>query len=296
MVLSDTIPGWKAMYPFAIGGTAACMATTCIQPIDMVKVRIQLQEGGAAANPIKMASTIIKEEGFLTMYRGLSAGILRQLTYGMSRLGIFQTLEAKFKDEKGVLPFEKRVGASLCAGGIGALFGTPADAALVRMQADTVLPEAQRRGYKNGLDAMFRMAKEEGVKGFFSGAAPTVYRGLVMNLGMLVSKGWYEEKIKPYTGDGTQVTRFVSGGLSGMTAATMSLPFDFIKTRLQKQTAGPNGEMQYKGFIDCVRKVVAAEGPLALYQGYTTYLVRITPHIMLTWVFMDNLKDIAFLK
>ncbi len=47
--------------------------------------------------------------------------------------------------------------------------GTPADAALVRMQADTTLPAAERRNYKNGLDAMYRMAKEEGLKGFFSG-------------------------------------------------------------------------------------------------------------------------------
>jgi hypothetical protein len=42
--------------------------------------------------------------------------------------------------------------------------------------------------------------------------------------------------------------------------------------------------------------VVTKEGPGALYNGYLTYVIRITPHIMLTWVFMDAIKDIAMLK
>lgn len=35
------------------------------------------------------------------------------------------------------------------AGGLAAIIGTPADLALIRMQADSVLPEAERRGYKH---------------------------------------------------------------------------------------------------------------------------------------------------
>jgi solute carrier family 25 oxoglutarate transporter 11 len=67
------------------------------------------------------------------LYRGLSAGILRQMTYGTTRLGVFQTLENNLKDEKGVMSFGNKLLASLGAGGIGALVGTPADAALVRI-------------------------------------------------------------------------------------------------------------------------------------------------------------------
>eukprot|EP00443_Scrippsiella_acuminata_P082385 CAMPEP_0115569542 /NCGR_PEP_ID=MMETSP0271-20121206/105243_1 /TAXON_ID=71861 /ORGANISM="Scrippsiella trochoidea, Strain CCMP3099" /LENGTH=36 /DNA_ID= /DNA_START= /DNA_END= /DNA_ORIENTATION= len=33
---------WKASKPFVTGSLSGCMATCCIQPIDMVKVRIQL--------------------------------------------------------------------------------------------------------------------------------------------------------------------------------------------------------------------------------------------------------------
>lgn len=285
---------YGSIYPFAAGGTAACMATCCIQPLDLVKVRMQLG-GGATTNPIAMAKQIIAEDGFFSMYRGLSAGILRQLTYGMTRLGVFQTLEAKLKGEDGKLSFDKRVLASLCAGGFGALVGTPADAALVRMQTDTMLPVAERRNYKHAIDALTRMAREEGVKGFFSGASPTVFRGLAMNVGMLSTFDGYKNLVRPYVGDG-HATTFVGGGLSGWTAATVTLPFDFLKTRLQKQVAGPDGKMPYRGFVDAATKIVKAEGPLAFYSGYWTFVGRITPHILLTWVFLDNIKSIQMLK
>lgn len=46
-------PVWKAAKPFATGSLAGMFATCCIQPIDMVKVRIQLTAGTAeAAGPV----------------------------------------------------------------------------------------------------------------------------------------------------------------------------------------------------------------------------------------------------
>merc|ERR1719499_1569954 len=99
------------------------------------------------------------------LYKGLSAGLLRQMTYGLTRLGIFRTLTNKFAPEGGTaadIDFITKLGCSLTAGGIGALVGTPADAALVRM------------------------AREEGLRGFFTGATPTICRGLAINVGMLM--------------------------------------------------------------------------------------------------------------
>lgn len=298
MPVSDTIPGWNGMKPFVFGAASGSMATCVVQPIDMVKVRIQLMEGksGGSTNPISIFQGIVKNEGVGALYKGLSAGLLRQCTYGTTRLGMFQYLEETLTGDDGKLSFVNRLGASLAAGGIGALVGTPADAALVRMQADTVLPLAERRGYKNGVDAMIRMAREEGMAGFFSGAGPTVLRGLSINVGMLVSYGYYKKLLLPLGGEDTQINRFGAGALSGWTAATVSLPFDFVKTRLQKQKPGPDGKVPYAGFVDCVKKVAAAEGWMSFYQGYATFVVRIAPHIMLTWVFLDNFKAMAMLQ
>jgi len=290
---------YKAVRPFMIGGASAMSATCCIQPIDMVKVRIQLQGAGGGAvnaNPFSVAMNLIKNEGPLTFYKGLSAALFRQFTYGMTRLGIFRTLTDKFTPAGGSvadLPFTTKLGCSLTAGGIGALVGTPAEVALIRMQYDTTLPAAERRGYANVFDALIKIGRAEGLNGFFAGATPTVVRGLSINVGMLTTYDSFKKWNAGWLGgEGSQQNRFFSGALSGWTAATVSLPFDFVKTRLQKQKPDAHGKMPYSGFFNCITTVARQEGPMAFYNGYFTYVIRITPHIMLTWVFMDNFKGL----
>jgi solute carrier family 25 oxoglutarate transporter 11 len=51
----------------------------------------------------------------------------------------------------------------LSSGALAVTIGSPCDVSLVRMQADSMKPEGQRRGYKNVFDALIRVTKEEGV-------------------------------------------------------------------------------------------------------------------------------------
>jgi len=74
------------------------------------------------------------------------------------------------------------------------------------------------------------MLREEGLKGFFSGATPTIARGLAINIGMLTTYDGLKEGLKPFVPE--WANRWVSGFISGWFAATVSLPFDFCKTRM----------------------------------------------------------------
>jgi solute carrier family 25 oxoglutarate transporter 11 len=67
----------------------------------------------------------------------------------------------------------------------------------------------------------------------------------------------------------------------------MSLPFDFVKTRIQKQRPDANGMLPYKSSIDCAMKVAAREGPMAFYTGFPTYYARIAPHAMLVLLLIE---------
>lgn len=107
------------------------------------------------------------------MYKGLSAAWLRQATYTTARLGIFRGisdyLETNQDGTKRKTTFLEKSLAGLAAGGLGAVVGTPADVALIRMQADGSLPADQRRNYKGVGDALTRIMKEEGISGIFKG-------------------------------------------------------------------------------------------------------------------------------
>lgn len=55
------------------------------------------------------------------------------------------------------------------------------------MQADSMLPEQQRRHYRGVADAFMRITKEEGIPGLYRGVGPNIARAMALNCGMLAS-------------------------------------------------------------------------------------------------------------
>lgn len=261
-------------------------ATTVIQPIDMVKVRLQLAGEGAKTgprpSPVQITREIISSGRVRDLYTGLSAGLLRQAVYTTARLGLFDTLMDQFKAQaksKGkTIGFKERAAAGLTAGGVAAMIGNPADLALIRMQSDGLKPKAMRANYSSVIDALGRIAKAEGLGALWAGAYPTVVRAMALNFGQLATFSEAKMQLKVNTNLPTQVQTLTASAIAGFFASFFSLPFDFVKTRLQKQSKGANGKFPYSGMMDCFRKVTKEEGILRFYRGFGTYYVRIAPH------------------
>ena len=104
------------------------------------------------------------------------------------------------------LPLYQKALCGLTAGAIGASVGSPADLALIRMQADATLPAAQRRNYKNAFHALYRILADEGVLALWKGAGPTIVRAMGLNMGMLASYDQSVEFFKDNLGFGEAAT------------------------------------------------------------------------------------------
>merc|ERR1711973_850210 len=148
---------------FLFGGSAGMLATCVVQPLDLVKNRMQVSKtaGGAKPTTLSIISGIIKNEGFSTLYNGLSAGLLRQATYTTTRLGIYTWLFETFSNDGKPPSFFMKAALGMTAGGIGAFVGTPAEVALIRMTSDGSLPVEQRRNYTSVFNALARIYKRE---------------------------------------------------------------------------------------------------------------------------------------
>ncbi|KAJ7558648.1 hypothetical protein O6H91_04G051900 [Diphasiastrum complanatum] len=279
---------WASIKPFANGGLAGMGATCVIQPVDMIKVRIQLGQGTAS----QVAKQVVKQEGFGALYKGLSAGLLRQATYTTARLGTFRLLTAKATaaNDGKPLPLYQKAFCGLTAGAIGASVGSPADLALIRMQADATLPLVQRRNYKNAFHALYRISADEGVLALWKGAGPTVVRAMALNMGMLASYDQSVEFFRDSLNFSEIPTVIGASAVSGFFASACSLPFDYVKTQIQKMQPGPDGKFPYTGSLDCVLKTLKEGGPLKFYSGFGTYCVRIAPHVMMTWIFLSQIQ------
>lgn len=68
--------------------------------------------------------------------------------------------------------------------------------------------------------------------------------------------------------------------VSGFFAAACSLPFDYVKTQIQKMQPDASGKYPYTGSLDCAMKTLKSGGPFKFYTGFPVYCVRIAPHVM----------------
>lgn len=128
---------------------------------------------------VSIAKNIIKNEGFAKLYAGLSASLMRQAVYGTARLGLHRSFsEAIKKRNGGKISLAEKTLSSLVSGMLAGIIGNPFDLSMVRMQADGMKPLDQRRGYRNVFQAIYRIAKEEGILTWWRGCFPMILRAM----------------------------------------------------------------------------------------------------------------------
>jgi solute carrier family 25 (mitochondrial oxoglutarate transporter), member 11 len=268
-------------------------ATSITQPIDMIKVRIQLRgESLGKTSPFDVAKEIYHQGGIKGFYKGIDSALLRQAVYASLRIGFYYTLnERTHNKETGEVHPAMRAINSLIAGAVGAAIANPFDLALVRMQADQTLPEAERRNYRNVFHAFQTILKDESFMDLYRGCSPTVARAMSINLSMLFTYDIFKKMLENRFGKKRQ-TMVGATFISGTFVSVCSLPFDNMKTKLQKQTKNKEGKYMYENLRDCTRKTVAREGVTGLWTGLPTFYMRVAPHAMFTLLFAEFFKGI----
>lgn len=280
---------------FLFGGLAGMGATVFVQPLDLVKNRMQLAGQGSKAREYKTSFhclfSILRTEGVGGVYTGLSAGLLRQATYTTTRLGIYTILFEKMTSADGRPPnFFIKAGIGMTAGAIGAFVGTPAEVALIRMTADGRMPVAERRGYTNVFNALARITREEGLTTLWRGCVPTMARALVVNAAQLASYSQSKQALldSGYFGDDI-LCHFCASMISGLVTTAASMPVDIVKTRIQNMRY-IDGKPEYKNGLDVLARVVGKEGFFSLWKGFTPYYARLGPHTVLTFIFLEQMN------
>lgn len=277
---------------FLFDGIAGMGATCVVQPLDLIKNRMQLigADGGKRVSSLSVIKQVVSKEGYFALYSGLSAGLLRQASYTTVRMGVYNSLTEKFSSQ-GKTPFLVQLSSGLAAGATGAFVGTPAEVSLVRMTSDGRLPLEQRRNYKNVFNALARIVKEEGLLALWTGCTPTIGRAMLVNMCQLASYSQAKTRLiaTGYLQEGIPL-HFFASMISGLITTAASMPVDIAKTRLQNMKVTPDGKPQYKGTIDVLVKVVKNEGFFSLWRGFTPYYARLGPHTVLTFIILEQLN------
>ncbi|XP_073945308.1 dicarboxylate carrier 1 isoform X1 [Choristoneura fumiferana] len=267
------------------GGLASAGAASITHPLDLLKVQMQTQKG-KGDSLFKLTAHILKKQGIMGLYVGISASLTRQLSYSTARFGIYEVAKQHFTPKDGSpLPFYMSAFLAGLGGFAGGLVGNPSDLVNVRMQNDIKLPSEHKRNYKNVFHGMYSVATKEGIMQLWAGASMNCSRAALMTIGQLS----FYDQIKalllstPYFGDNV-VTHVTSSLSAGAIATTLTQPVDVLKTRAM------NAKREEVKSVFKLILSTAKEGPTAFYKGYIPAFARLAPHTILTFVFLEQLR------
>lgn len=283
--MSDTDkPKTKMVGKWYFGGTASAGAACCTHPLDLLKVHLQTQTQGKIGL-IQMGIKVFKSDGIFGLYNGLTASLLRQMTYSMTRFGIYETVKKELDKPGRTMPFYEKVLLGGFAGFVGGFVGTPADMVNVRMQNDVKLPPAQRRNYKHAIDGLYRVIRDEGAIKLMNGATMASTRATLVTIGqlsfydqfkyLLIKTGFFKDNI---------TTHFTASFLAGGVATLITMPLDVMKTRMMNAPPGT-----YSSIMACAKDIAIA-GPMGFFKGFIPAFVRLGPHTILTFIFFEQLR------
>lgn len=271
---------------------AAMVSGAVTHPIDLVKVRMQLDPSAGKSGMFKTGYSVIRNEGVIAIYKGLTASLLRQASFIGTKFGSYDVFKKILQDESGKISFGAKAACGFGAGAAGAIVGNPADLAMVRMQADGKLPVDMRRNYKNAFEAIYRIVSEEGVMTLWRGSSPTVSRAMIITASQLAVYDQIKEELLKFGMEDGPILHVSASILAACVASITSNPVDIVKTRLMNMSPDANGKMPYAGVVDCGAKIVSNEGFFALWKGLGPTMARQAPLNMIRFVFVEYFKKL----
>lgn len=275
---------------YIIGGLSGSIVNSLVYPQDTLKTRIQISKPGEYTSSLDAFRKIVKTNGVLSLYTGLSASVARQLTYGATRFGTHANLtEAYTNYYAQPPPLGVSMLISLFAGGLGALLGVPAELVMVRMQLNHAMPRDERRNYTGLFNGISRIVREEGFTTLWRGCGESVLRICVLNVTQLTSYGHIKRYLLAHgVPDGPQIVVPSSFG-AGFLMCIVSLPFDMAKTKIQNMKSMPRGEKQVRSnSITIIMETIRIEGLKSLWKGFGAYYMRFGPSSMLLFLVLEQ--------
>jgi len=212
--------------------------------------------------------TIVAEEGFANLYRGILAPILAEAPKRAVKFASNEQFKPVFSDKNGKL---SNLGASFAGAAAGmteAFINCPFEVIKVRMMS----PDALKL-YSSVPDATFKIAQQEGILALYKGFEAQLWRNMIWNGAYFGTINFMKQNLwTPDTKSSEMGRNFLAGFLAGSFATTLNTPLDVVKSRLQNTRTGQLG-WAFPGLL----KLFQEEGIKGCYKGYVPRILRLGP-------------------
>ncbi|KAF2088777.1 mitochondrial 2-oxodicarboxylate carrier protein-like protein [Saccharata proteae CBS 121410] len=169
------------------------------------------------------------------------------------------------------LPFVYQFAAGAVAGVSEILVMYPLDVVKTRVQLQTASAVGEDR-YNGMLDCFRKIIRNEGFSRLYRGINAPILMEAPKRATKFAANDSWGNVYRNLFGQAkmTQSLSILTGATAGATEAFVVVPFELVKIRLQDKAQAH----KYNGMADCVKKIVAQEGVLTLYQGLESTMWR----------------------
>ncbi|KRT85358.1 mitochondrial carrier protein [Oryctes borbonicus] len=277
----------ESMYRFSYGYVAGATGAAAVFPIDLVKTRIQNQRTNPSASGamykgyIDCFLKVLRNEGFLGLYRGLLPQVIGVAPEKAIKLSVNDFVRDKFYDYKGNIKYRYELLAGGCAGCCQVIVTNPLEIIKIRLQ--TAGEAAGGRKVRAR-----KLIRDLGIVGLYKGVRACFVRDITFASIYFSSyanlKKWFANK----DGYNNPFSLLAAGTCAGVPAAALATPFDVVKTRIQ--VIPRPGQMTYDGVVDTVQKIMKHEGPIAFTKGALARVCRSSPQLGITLFIYELLQ------
>ncbi|XP_019438533.1 PREDICTED: probable mitochondrial adenine nucleotide transporter BTL3 [Lupinus angustifolius] len=172
----------------------------------------------------------------------------------------------------------------LWAGAIAAMVSRTCVAPLERLKLEYIVRGEKR----NILELIKTIAITQGLRGFWKGNLVNVLRTAPFKAVNFYAYDTYRKQLLRFSGneETTNFERFIAGAAAGITATSICLPLDTIRTKL----VAPGGEA-LGGVIGAFQYMVRTEGIFSLYKGLVPSIISMAPSGAVFYGVYDILKS-----
>ena len=303
------------------GGIAGFIGSLTTFPIDLSKTRLQEQTktninininnnikqntfiGGPYNGIFHCLKTMIKNEGILSIYKGLPVQLIGIIPEKALKLSANDYFRYSFKNIDGTISLRNEAIAGALAGLVQVIVTSPMEMIKIRMQLQSKKPVADRQSLGQVLKTLFA----GGPKSIYRGALSTISRDIPFtalyfpafsNLKLLMARqdqnstfGIFRKKNSDHLRDVADrvnlLGTFIGGLVVGSFCAVAVTPMDVVKTRLQSE----GGVEKYKNIRTCIKMTYAENGIPSFFKGATGRFMLIGPLfgvVLMTYEFMPK--------
>ncbi|KAK0210876.1 mitochondrial carrier domain-containing protein [Desarmillaria ectypa] len=299
---SNKKPVGFATHITAGGMAGACEALTC-QPLDTIKVRMQLSKSGRApgTKPRGFFATgtyIVRRETPLALYKGLGAVLSGIVPKMAIRFASFEAYKGWLADkETGTTSLGNIFLAGLGAGTTEAVaVVTPMEVVKIRLQAQqhSLADPLETPRYRNAAHAVYTIVREEGFSALYRGVSLTALRQATnqgANFTVYQELKKAAQRWQPDLPELPSYQHMIIGLISGAAGPMSNAPIDTIKTRLQKSTAVP-GQSAFRRVYGIAEDMWKAEGVRSFYKGITPRILRVAPGQAIVFAVYERVSSV----